>query len=370
MFGSMDDFSTSTVGFQVVNLPDSTGNLVEYHVDPDTGEPLEPLRDEKFPWTVRKRKTLALADCYKAGGDGKRADRSVGCSTWLEFLSNGDERQLHHFNACKQRLCPLCSARRARILAGRLVKVLEKVTTDHPGTQLVFLTLTVANVPGDKLRATLDLLTDAWDKLRKRRAIDRAVKGTYRAIEITRNRDTDEYHPHIHAILVVEDAYFKRSSGLYLPHDRWVDMWQQSLRVSYRPSVDIRSTYTKGKRGKPSKAAKAAQAAAVEAAKYATKDSDFLADGIPLDEAARVVQTYTAALAGKRMVGMSGWIKEAAAQLRLELEADSVKDLVHDDDSAGALTPETAALLEEYGWHFGMEEHVLRDRRPNPDYKP
>lgn len=367
MFDSIADSTTSATGFQVVNLPDSTGNLVEYHVDPDTGEPREPLRDSKFPWKMRKRKTLALADCYKAGGDGKRAGKSLGCSTWLEYLVDGEEKQLNHFNACKQRLCPLCSARRAKILAGRLVKVLAKVAEDHPGTQLVFLTLTVANVPGDKLRETLDLLTAAWDKLLKRRAVVRAVKGTYRAIEVTRNRDTDEYHPHIHAILVVEDGYFLKRNGLYLDQRTWEAMWQQSLKVQYKPMVDIRSTYAKGKRGKPSKAARAAQAAAVEAAKYATKDSDFLGNGIPLDEAARVVKVYTEALAYKRMIGMSGWVKEAAAQLKLEME--DVKDLVHDDDGAGKLTPETAALIEEYGWHFGMEEHVLTDRRPNPDFK-
>lgn len=363
----MPDYSTGNGRLQVVVLPDSTGNQVEYHVDPDTGEPREPLRDPKFPWTMRKRRTLGLADCYRAGGDDKRADRSVSCSTWLEYLTDGDARQLNHFNACKQRLCPLCSARRAKILAARLTKVLAKVAAEHPGTQLIFLTLTVANVPGDKLRDTLDLLTEAWHKLVRRRPVARAVKGTFRAIEITRNREMDEYHPHIHAILVVEDGYFKQSNGLYLTHDKWVDMWQQSLKVAYRPSVDIRSTYAKGKRGRPSKAARAAQAAAVEAAKYATKDADFLVAGMPLDEAAKVVQVYTAALAYKRMIGMSGWVKDAAAALKLEME--DVQDLVHDDDGAGQLTPETAALLEEYGWHFGMEEHVLTDRRPNPDFK-
>lgn len=363
----MADYSTTDLKLQVVVLPDSTGTPTEYHVDPDTGEPLEPLKDPKFPWAMRKKKTLALADCYKAGGDGKRADRAVGCSTWLQYLSDGTERELHHFNACKQRLCPLCSARRAKILAGRLVKILAKVAEDHPGTQLIFLTLTVENCAGDELRKTLDLLTEAWHKLMRRRPVARAVKGTFRAIEITRNRATGEYHPHIHAILVVEDGYFLRQNGLYLAHARWVDMWQQSLRVPYRPSVDIRSTYTKGKRGRPSKAAKAAQAAAVEAAKYATKDSDFLDPSLPMVEAAQVVATYTAALAYKRMIGMSGWIKDAAAALKLEME--DVRDLVHDDDGAGQLTPETAALLEEYGWHFGMEEHVLTSRRPNPDYK-
>ena len=252
-------------------------------------------------------------------------------------------------------------------MATRLARILARVAADHSGTQLIFLTLTVANCTGDKLREALDLLTEAWHRLSKRRAVDRAVKGTFRAIEITRNRKTGEYHPHIHAILVVEDGYFRKANGLYLDQRTWEAMWQQSLRVAYKPRVDIRSTYSKGKRGRPGKAAQKAAAAAVEAAKYATKDSDFLDDSLPKDEAAKVVQTYTAALAYKRMIGMSGWIKDAAAALKLEME--DVQDLVHDEDGNGVLTPETAALLEEYGWHFGMEEHVLEARYPNPDFK-
>lgn len=363
----MADYSTTDKKLQVVVLPDSTGQPMEYHVDPDTGEPLEPLKDPKFPWSMRKRKTLSLADCYKAGGDGKRADRAVGCSTWLQYLSDGTARELHHFNACKQRLCPLCAARKAKILAHRLAKVLEKVAADHAGTQLIFLTLTIENVTGDKLRAALDLLTKSYHKLIRRRPVARAIKGYFRAIEITRNKMTGEYHPHIHVILVVEDNYFQKSSGLYLTQPTWEAMWQHSLQVAYKPRVDIRSTYSKGKRGRPSKAARAAQAAAVEAAKYATKDSDFLDPSLPMVEAAQVVATYTAALAGKRMTGMGGWIKDAAALLALEM--DDVQDLVHDEDGDGQLTPETAALLEEYGWHFGLAEHVLKDRRPNPDFK-
>lgn len=363
----MPDYTTITDGLQVVILTDSAGKSVQYHVDPDTGALQEPLQDPKFPWTMRKKRTLVLADCYEAGGDGKRAEKAVTCSTWLEYLTDGVEKQLHQFNGCKQRLCPLCAARKAKILANRLSKVLEKVAEDHPDTQLIFLTLTIENVTGDKLRAALDLLTKSFHKLIRRRPVARAVKGYFRAIEITRNKMTGEYHPHIHVILVVEDNYFQKGSGLYLMQPTWEAMWQQSLQVAYKPRVDIRSTYARGGKGRPSKAAQEAAAAAVEAAKYATKDSDFLDSGLPMDVAADVVRTYTAALAGKRMTGMGGWIKDAAAQLQVEMEG--IQDLVHDDDGEGKLTPETARWLEDYGWHFGLAEHVLINRMPNPEFK-
>ena len=367
----MSDYSTAEVRLQVVNIPDSTGADREYHVDLNTGEMVEPLDDPKFGWREKKIKGLVLADAYKDGGDGKRAERSVICSTWLQYYADADggRRELHRFNACQQRLCPLCSARRAKIAARRLARVLARVRADHAGTQLIFLTLTIQNVPGAGLRAALDQLTGAWKKMIDRRPVKRAIRGWFRAIEITRNAAADTYHPHIHAILVVEDAYFVKSNGLYLTKDNWIDMWQQSLRVQYRPSVNIKSTYVKAGAGpKSGKAADAAQAAAVEAAKYATKDADYISPGLSKAKRAEIVKIYTEALAGKRLTGMGGWVKEAAAALKLEIEADK-DDLVHDDEGSGELTEESAELLEEYGWHFGLMEHYLTARKANPNYR-
>ena len=255
-------------------------------------------------------------------------------------------------------------------MARRLTKIIKRLQADHPATQLIFLTLNVENCTGDKLRETLDLLTKAWNKLLKRRGVVRAVKGTFRAIEITRNRLHDTYHPHIHAILVVENGYFARSNGLYLTKDNWIDMWQQSLQVAYKPIVDVRSTYVRGgSRGLKGggKATEAAAAAVVEAAKYATKDAEYISDKLFKPEAAKVAAVYTKALHKKRLTAMSGWVAEAAQQLALDM--DDAGDLVHDEDGDGPLTEDTAALLLTYGWHFGVMDHVLEDARPNPNYQ-
>lgn len=366
----MADYSIHQVELQVVKTTNSAGKSDEIYTDPATGEVVERLEDSKFPWRHRKQQGLRLADVYKAAQLEKEADRVLSCSTWLEYLAtiDGSKRQLHHFNACKKRLCPLCAARKAKIMATRLTKILAKVRADHQDTQLIFLTLTMENVPGDKLRAALDQLTKAWYRLFHRRPFDRAVKGWFRAIEITRNRAKDTYHPHIHAVLVVEDGYFQRANGLYLTQAKWVEMWQQSLRVAYRPIVDVRSTYQKGGKSKANRKTEAAAAAAVEAAKYATKDSEYISPAIPMAEAAKVAATYTAALHKKRLTAMAGWVADAAQQLALE-DIEDGGDLVHDEDGAGELSEATAELLEEYGWHFGVADHILIDRRPNPDYQ-
>ena len=343
--------------------------------DPRTGEAVPALKDDKYPWRQKKQKTVAVADLYRAGHDDKYADRAMSCATWLQYLADlgGDKRTLRAFNACHLRLCPLCANRRARLMTARLVRILTAVKAEHPTATPLFLTLTVRNCTGPELRDTLTLLTAAWTKLAKRRPFMRAVKGWFRAIEITRNAADGTYHPHIHVILIVEPDYFKRGKGLYIPHSQsdkapvgpyWVDMWGECLKAGYSPSVRI--SRAKGKAGEQRNTDAASLAAAREAAKYATKDAEYINGKIPEAERAQVLRTYTDALRGKRLVALGGWMADAAAGVDLEDDGD----LVHDDEDGGDdLTAATAEMLEVYGWHFGVGEHVLRDRMPNPDYQ-
>jgi len=336
----------------------------DIYVDTSTGQVVEELEDDKFPWKERKKGTLRLADAYEDGKMIGHSERAKTCSTWLEYLATakGDKRQLNQFNACHMRLCPICSARKARIMAIRLRKVLEKTLNDNAGTQLLFLTLTMENVTGDELKKALDLLTKAWKKLIDRRPFQRAVKGWFRAIEVTRNRSKDTYHPHIHAILVVEDVYFMPSYGLYLTHDKWVEMWQQCMKVNYRPIVGIQKTSAKA-----GKSGGGPAAAAVEAAKYATKSKDYIDKKLSKAEAAKVVAVYTNALARKRMTAMGGCILKASQELDIDIEANA--NLVHDGENNGDLTEASAEVLEEYNWHFGVGTHLLTSVKPNPAYE-
>lgn len=353
----MADYIMGEARLQEVKYSDKT-----IYVDTDTGEIVESLKDDKFPWRKRKQGTLSLADAYRGGEYDKYADRAVSCSTWLEYLAKGDlsKRELRRFNACHLRLCPVCAARKARIMGLRVTKIIEKTLNDHPNTQVIFLTLTIENCEGDKLREALDLLTAAWRKLTKRRPFDRAIKGWFRAIEITRNRSKDTYHPHIHAVLVVEDSYFCKASGLYITQAEWVTMWQESLRVDYRPLVSIERAKARNGKGK-------AMAAAMEASKYATKSNEYLSAKLPKAEAARVAAVYTQALARKRMTALGGWMLEASQALELDVEEDS--DLVHVDGVEGELTDANAELLEAYTWHFGVGDHILKSRDKNPNYQ-
>lgn len=314
------------------------------------------LQGERREWNGAKRKGGKLVRFYKKARYERYAERAQMCATRLQFyeMENGD-KQLMSANFCHLRLCPMCTARRAERAAYKLSKVLDLVETERPGTMFLFLTLTVESVPGDKLGEALSQLTKAWAKLMDHRQVLRAVGGWFRALEITRNRKRKDYHPHIHAILAVSPEYFSKKSGLYITQDEWRDRWQKALQVEYRPMVRIQTSKAKGEYT-------ASKAAAVEAAKYVVKDSDYIDDDLPEDEAVQVVRDYTEALHRRRLTAFGGWLKVAAKALDAENLDDG--DLVHTEDET--IRADIADFITTYDWHFGAGNYVLTDKQVNP----
>lgn len=325
-------------------------NTLHYELQGVNPDKLDRLTGDRFAWREERMKANRLVRLYHLAGYERYAERVEGCSTWLQFRVSGDSRELSSANFCKLRLCPICTARGAVVRARLLSKVMDAVQAEHGG-QYIFLTLTARNVPGVELRDAVGILLKAWDRLCKHQAVKRAVKGWFRALEITRP-GSDTYHPHIHAILAVEDDYFARSKGLYLTQAEWVRRWQMALGVDYKPSVRIQRT-TDGKGGK---------GAVLEAAKYVTKDSDYIDDRLSDEEAAHIVEDYTKALYHRRLTAYGGWLKDKAQQLQAA-DLDNV-DLIQGEDSK--IREDMAEVIEEYGWHFGAGDYVLARRYTNP----
>lgn len=291
-----------------------------------------------------------LARLYEVAGWQDYANKAAACATWLQYGADANgNRKLQAANFCELRLCPVCTGRRAMKNAAKLSQVMNLTESRH-GYQFLFLTLTVENCAGDKLGDTLTVLTKGWDRLVRQRPVMRAVKGWFRAIEITRNAVTGEYHPHIHVILAVSMDY-KPRSDLYITQAEWVRRWQMALKVTYKPIVHIQKTKDK----------KGGMGAALEAAKYTTKDSEYIDRKLDEKEGAQIVVDYTKALHGRRLVAFGGCMKEIAAQLGADKEDG---DLVHVDDEG--VRDDLAELIEDYGWHFGAGDYILTSRRVNP----
>lgn len=320
------------------------------------------LRDDRFPWTARKIQTLRLDDLYSRIGMDAYAFRARSCSTYLEYLVNGEgDKTLRRFNACKLRLCPLCSARRAKRAAYLLTKVLDAAEAEVAGVRYIFLTLTVKDCVGSELGQTITRLVKAWSKLTRNRRFERAVLGWFRALEITAkttgvrvDQQTGEvipvqaYHVHIHAILAVPGTYFDPASPLYITKPEWQQRWKKSLKVDYDPIVDVRACKDKAGRRKT-------QAASVEAAKYTVKDAEYIAVSDP-DVAAARVRDYTLGLAGRRLTAYGGVLKKLAVKLNAE-DLEDGGDLVHLDDEE--IREDLAEQIEVYGWNFGVRDYLL-----------
>lgn len=310
------------------------------------------LECERFSWREKKGKVRLLARLYKKGDYLDYAERARNCATKLQYyaMENGD-KQLISANFCHLRLCPMCSARRAQRAANKLSQILNRIEADHPGVTFLFLTLTVRNCTGDKLGDTIGLLTKSWDKLMRHRKVQRAIKGWFRAVEITRP-GLNDYHPHIHAIIAVEPDFFKRSNGLYITQSEWAERWQKAAQLSYKPVVHIEKT----------KDNKGGMGAALEAAKYATKDEDYIDPELPEAEAVQIVKDYTEALYRRRMTAFGGWMKEIAKLYDAGNLDDG--DLVHTEPDT--IRADIADYIETYEWHFGAGDYILTDRRVNP----
>ena len=310
------------------------------------------LIDERFNWRSKKGRTMRTAYLYGLAGYEREANRAAACAAWLQFqvadVDGKEVRDLAQGNFCQLRLCPMCTARRAKRASYLLSKVMDTAQSRNRGLQYVFLTLTMRNVDGPGLKQALTDLSKSWYRLQDQRRVERAQKGWFRAIEITHNRRDGTFHPHIHAILAVEPLYFLRKGGLYLSHEDWVTRWKKALRVDYDPSVRIQATGAKDKK-------RMERAAADEAAKYATKDQEFLGRSVSEDEAVMILTTYTEALRRKRLTAFGGILKDIAR----ELKADDLEDgdLVHIEEDS--VREDLAVLMETYGWNFGAKDYVL-----------
>ena len=202
-----------------------------------------------------------------------RTERIEVCGSMLNFLKERNivtdevRRRLVKANFCKYRFCPMCQWRMARKVCREVLGRLRTINEAHNGVALLFLTLTIKNEPLTELNRTVKLLSKAFYRMQQSKQYKDAVLGSIRAIEfLGDNTEAGECHPHFHCLLVVNKSYF--TSRDYINFDEWTDLWQRSLRVDYRPIINVQRVKSKGKMS-------AIVAAALEVVKYSVTSSDL-----------------------------------------------------------------------------------------------
>lgn len=260
-------------------------------------------------WALHKLHSGYISLAYEEI-DPRKSERMKDCAQWLSFFRKGDgTMKLHDARFCRVRLCPICQWRRSLKTYAQMSQVLD--LAKGQGYQFIFLTLTMQNCSGDELSEELTHILLSFNRLMKYKDVQKAVKGYYRGCEVTHNTLTNEYHPHIHAILAVKGSYF--GGSYYISQARWAELWQRALQVIYSPIVDIRKC-------------KGGAKAIAEACKYAVKPSDIL-NMDDWDMTVETLRTLDKALDKRRFVGLGGILKDLHKQLHLDDMEDG--DLVH-----------------------------------------
>lgn len=238
---------------------------------------------ERFSSLRRRTKTIAGA-AYAAGEKyHKNATRYHFCSqavTFNEWADNETGEIKYTYGGgkpCRQRLCSCCQHLKSRVLVTQLQQVYEHHIEEMPDSVGLLLTLTIKNCAGEDLRETVKQMHYAFGKLRRRIEFEGAVRGFFRATEVTRNKQDGTYHPHMHVLLMVPRSYFSKKSGLYITHDMWCELWRDCLGVDYRPVVGITAVTAEAmqKRKKRTGAELSVIGAIKEVAKYCVKPDGF-----------------------------------------------------------------------------------------------
>jgi len=225
----------------------------------------------------------------------------------------------------------------------RFFKALPEIQAKYPTGRWIFVTLTVKNCELSDLRATLNWMNKAWQRLTQRKEFP--ALGFVKSVEVTRGVNGTA-HPHFHCLIFVPAGYFKRG---YISHAKWQELWQSCLKTDYPPILDVRVVKSKtATSNNPSDSSNQAMAEAVcETLKYAVKPSDLLADPGWLGELTKQLQKT-------RAISIGGCLKEFFSE-------DDREDLINGEIQEDQKTKDDCLLL--FDWSAIVRRYKKTNRK-------
>lgn len=239
---------------------------------------------------IKKDLNTTAVDWLTSRGFHERAWNISDCATNVGFLNDDGKAKIVSANFCRQRLCHVCAWRRSLKFTTQMKPILRLL--EDEGYEFIFATLTVKNVSKEHLKQTVDDMLRGYDRLLKLRVIKRAWLGKVRGLEITYNRHTGMFHPHMHILVAVTPDYF--SSKDYITYESLSKLWKESMRLNYTPIVDIRRTEKGSGR-------------VVEVLKYATKSF----------KDSEAIEGFYNSLRDRRLISFSGVFAEKRKLMKM-----------------------------------------------------
>ena len=308
----------------------------------------------------------------------QKAQKLQECGTQLAFKKcpkgHKEASKLIYANFCKLRLCPMCQWRKSLFTFQHFLKVAHKVQENNPNCQFIFITLTGKNVSGDNLSDEIDHYLKSFKRWTHDKIIKKAIKGTFRTLEITYNEKENTFHPHLHIIGVVCKSYFSKRHN-YISQKTLSEIWKKAFQVDYTPIVDIRKIRKKQK-VEPTAAQELKQmdkkiydsalaSAAAEVAKYTVKIKPLLKG----KNKHQVIETLDSVLHNRRFIAYTGVFKEAYQQLKkLEKEIKEFELLdingVDDFDSCRCPICQSELIYMYYIFSSVLKFYVSPSEKP------
>jgi plasmid rolling circle replication initiator protein Rep len=291
------------------------------------------------------------------------------CGNYLKFEACSDTahgKRLVEASFCKNRLCTMCQWRKSLVIRNQVLDLTHWHLEKHEADVPLFLTLTVPSVKGEDLNKLLDEMFRAWGRLIKRKVVDRAVRSWARFLEVTYNKEREDFHPHFHVMLLVPQSYFRKERGLYIPRDEWLKLWQESMRDDRITQVDIRQMKTKGDG--------ALESLVAEVAKYATKPSSYVEknENGEYEADPQVIEHLHYGLKGRRLVGYGGMFKKIREEKKLidveEVDLVDVEDTSDTEENKKEEECQSAKckicgcemVKEHYIWNSSKRQYLLK----------
>jgi plasmid rolling circle replication initiator protein Rep len=306
---------------------------------------LSDLSPKDKPWDCHRAIADTVQNLYKSARLDKYADRIETCGKVLEFALRSDDQgdvgiKLQSARFCRVRHCPVCQWRRSMKWQAKMFTAMPQIREAYPTHRWLFVTLTVRNCDLVDLRTTVAAMNKGFERLTKLKQF--SAIGWIRSVEVTRNQETGQAHPHFHCLMLVPPSYFGKA---YIKQEEWRSLWQRSMRLEYLPVVNVKAV--KPKVDKLTGDHDDIGQAIVETVKYSVKESDLVADENWLVE-------LTSQLHKTRAISIGGVLRSI---LKDEQEDD---DLIHIDETDKEVVEDDALKL-----YFGWRESLKRYKKNN-----
>lgn len=349
---------------------DRYNNFISSQNIQDEGEILQDTtktgKDRK--WKERKMGSIRFSErLIKLGYKESVVERVRTCGDVLKFVKDPIQGlKLYQAYFCKNKICPMCNWRRSMKYSWQIKQILDKALEQYPKARFLFLTLTVENVPAQALSEAIKDLNKSFDRLFRRKNVKKNMIGYVRSLEVTYNDKRNDYHPHIHVLLMVKPSYFSGYGDNYISQADWTEMWEESAKLDYTPVVNIKAVKEKVAREDlhDDFSEDGIMKAVLETAKYPVKPFEIERDkhGKVIERSEEKLTQITGELLDglykKRQLGFGGLLKE----LRKELHLDDIEngDLVNTSDEK--IEPTAGEQIVAY-WNYSRGNYFIKTNK-------